>query len=143
MHNGKPFHRGLFDTVGHEPLLVSIGGCSSPSIAHANTGIVALGSILKKYSMNNSGTCSIFVPAERRFKWNMKQHGLKDLCQFLNISGKPECEMPGPLPKSGINVLNHEREAPLLNKIFVPSYYIFLHVIDFKLFCGFIDFLDN
>merc|ERR550525_945081 len=76
------------------------------------------------------------VPKERRFYWNMKKHGYKDLCTFLNISGNPLCEKPGPLPKSGINVLNHEREQPLKNMILVPSYYLMLHYINYKITWG-------
>mmetsp|Transcript_56175 Transcript_56175/g.158322 ORF Transcript_56175/g.158322 Transcript_56175/m.158322 type:complete len:133 (-) Transcript_56175:164-562(-) len=76
------------------------------------------------------------VPAERRLHWDMRKHGYKDLCAFLNISGNPYCGRSGTLPKSGINVLNHEREQPLANKIFVPLYYVFLHFLSWKTFFG-------
>merc|ERR1719189_39050 len=81
------------------------------------------------------------IPEERRFHWNMKKHGNKDLCKFLNISGNPNCELPGPLPKSGINILKMEREQCWKNLIILPPYFIFLHVLNWKLFWGSIGFL--
>merc|ERR1719266_37366 len=81
------------------------------------------------------------VPEEKKFFWNMKKHGHKDLCKFLNITGNPMCEKPGPLPKNGINVLKMEREQSWQNIIIWTPYFIFLNVVNYKLFWGLIRFL--
>merc|ERR1712137_547295 len=73
------------------------------------------------------------VPAERRFHFNMKKHGHKDLCQFFSISGNPICDKEGPIAYRGVSLLNHEREKPLPFAIcFV--YLILMHVLSYHVF---------
>lgn len=134
MREGLPFHAGV-ESDPWEPMLVCIWRmqCTErKTLAHWYSGF--RGSASDEYEYHKYWEAVERVPKEDRFEWNMKKHGYKDLCKFLNITGNPLCERPGPLHKSGINVLNHEREQPLLNKIVVPSYYMFLHWIDFKIF---------
>merc|ERR1712217_791093 len=79
-------------------------------------------------------------PESRKLHWNMKKMGYKQLCDFLNITDNPHCKIPGTLRKSGVNVLNHEREQPLANKILVTSYYLLLHYLSYKTFWFLFDF---
>ena len=69
------------------------------------------------------------IPAENRFDFDMKKHGYADLCRFLNIKDRPECLEEGPRPKSGTDVLNHERENPKEFMMTIP-YYLILHLVN-------------
>lgn len=139
MRNGEPFHRGIFNSMGHGHLLVCIWRLQLAEHRrwqHGKSGFT----IDRPHAtrMKQFWEAVNVVPAENRFDWNMKKHTFGDLCKFLNISGKPVCELSGTLPNTSINALTHEREQTLVNKVLVLMYYIFLHVIDWGIFYGII-----
>merc|ERR1711972_437148 len=134
---GLPAHRGIHNSMGHELLLVCLIRMQMTEhtvLQHRYSGLAYSPDGEQEY--HDYWEAIKIVPKERRFHWNMKKHGYKDLCKFLNISGNPNCELPGPLAKSGINVLNKEREQSWQNLIIVPIYFLFLHAVNYKIFWG-------
>jgi len=126
------------NTIGHEPFLVCIWRmqCTEHRTLHhwySGMGYMPETEIEEKKFWD---AIKKVAPPEKRLHFSMKKHGYKELCKFLNVSGNPICEKSGTLTKSNINVLNHEREQPLQNKIFVPAYYLLLHVMSYKLLWG-------
>merc|ERR1719150_3641558 len=93
---GKPFHRGIYTTMGHESILTCIMRmqCTEHKTLHHWYSGLGFGPTTE-LEYKNYWDAVDKVPKEDRFVWNMKKHGYKDLCKFLNITDNPYCEKSG------------------------------------------------
>mmetsp|Transcript_34654 Transcript_34654/g.107672 ORF Transcript_34654/g.107672 Transcript_34654/m.107672 type:complete len:409 (+) Transcript_34654:60-1286(+) len=72
------------------------------------------------------------IPEERRMSWNMRKHGWKDLCAFLEVPAK-DCPGTGLLPNEAPNWFAAERDSPY---IFFSStaFYMILHMVNWYVY---------
>merc|ERR1712151_2974 len=135
MRNGRPFHKGTLNYFNAEHPLVMLWRMQffeRRVCQHIMSGFL---SPSYNETMYNDYWAWIKkrVPAERRLHFNMRKHGHKDMCKFLNISGNPMCEHKGPIPYRGVSLLNHEREKPLPFAM-CALYLILMHFLSYHVF---------
>merc|ERR1712079_735731 len=128
MRSGAPFHQGIADSYNAEHPLLMLWRMQFTERRTCEHWVSGLPKVVETQTEFEEfwGKVKTIVPAKRRFHWNMKKHGYKDLCKFLNITGKTFCEREGLLPNSGINVMNHERDNPK-SFLIVACYLFILH----------------
>merc|ERR1712079_731977 len=107
MYNGRPFHKGTLNYFNAEHPMVMLWRMQlfeRRVRQHLMSGFVT-----SAYNQSMYDDYWVWikkaVPAERRFHFDMRKHGHRDLCKFFNISGKAICEQKGPIPYRGSSLL--------------------------------------
>merc|ERR1712032_888193 len=99
MRNGTPFHNGIRDPYNWEHPLLMLWRMQFTERRTCQHWMSGFGWLPGNNTEFNDYYAKIknLVPAERRFHMDLRKHGYKELCKFLNISGNPICNKDGPI----------------------------------------------